>query len=52
MAAIPEESSVTYQQLSDLEREFDDVEVEISQFSATSPTHASFAVSYVCAQCN
>ncbi len=33
-APLPEETNVTYQQLSDLEREFDDVETEISKFSA------------------
>jgi hypothetical protein len=30
--AAAEESAITYQQLSDLEREFDDVETEISEF--------------------
>lgn len=52
MAAIPEESSISYQHLSDLEREFDEVEVEISELRATTPTHASSAVFHVCALCD
>jgi len=31
-AASIEEGGISYQQLSDLEREFDDVEIEISEF--------------------
>jgi len=32
MAATLEESTVTYEELSDLEHEFDEVETEISEF--------------------
>lgn len=34
MAATLEESNVTYEQLADLEREFEDAELEISTWSA------------------
>lgn len=34
MAATIEETPVSYEELSDLEQEFDDVETEISEFMA------------------
>lgn len=37
MAATVEEAQVSYEELADLEHEFDDVETEISEFYGTLP---------------